>query len=341
MKYINLPDNTTHRLSFYLAMEEFVAKNICCDDCFFMWQVKPSVIFGRNQLIESEVNTEYCKANGISMFRRKSGGGCVYADMSNIMFSYITTETNVNFTFNRYIGMVVAALRKMNVKAVPSGRNDILIDGKKVSGNAFYSIPGHSIVHGTMLYDTDMRNMTGAITPSDEKLISKGVESVRQRITLLKDHTDMTLGEFMIFMRQHLCDESITLTHEDVERIKEIEKEYLTDDFIYGKNPRYSLSRKKRIEGVGDIEIRMEVKNNIIKKVNMLGDFFIAGDIDNGILKHLRDTPLNMKSITEALPEDIESHIPHLKKDILARLIAGETDSETRNPGKQTNKTAE
>lgn len=298
-----------------------------------MWQVKPSVIFGRNQLIESEVNTEYCKANGISMFRRKSGGGCVYADMSNIMFSYVTTETNVNFTFNRYIGMVVAALRKMGVEAVPSGRNDILVDGKKVSGNAFYSIPGHSIVHGTMLYDTDMRNMTGAITPSDEKLISKGVESVRQRITLLKDHTGMTLGEFMDFMRQHLCDESMTLTGEDVERIEDIEKEYLADEFIYGKNPRYSLSRKKRIEGVGDVEIRMEVKNNIIKKVNMLGDFFIAGDIDNGILKHLRDIPLEMKSIIEALPDDIGCHIPHLEKETLARLMAGVADSEAQCEG--------
>lgn len=323
MKYTDLPDDTTHKLSFYLAMEEYVAKNICRDDCFFMWQVSPSVIFGRNQLIENEVNTDYCKANNISMFRRKSGGGCVYADMSNIMFSYITTETNVNFTFNRYTGMVIAALNKMGIKAVPSGRNDIMIDGRKVSGNAFYSIPGRSIVHGTMLYDTDMRNMTGAITPSDEKLLSKGIESVRQRITLLKDYTNMSLAGFMTFIRGFLCDGSISLTDNDVKKIKDIEREYLTDDFIYGKNPRYTLSKKARIEGVGDMEIRMEVKNGIIKKANILGDFFMTGDMDNGILKRLNGVRLDEKSVTEALPDNIDSYVPHLRKETLARLIAG------------------
>nr|CRY94116.1 hypothetical protein [uncultured prokaryote] len=243
MKYITLPEEKTRRLSFYLAMEEFVAYHIDEQDCFFMWQVEPSVIFGRNQLIENEVNIPFCRQHGIQTFRRKSGGGCVYADMSNVMFSYITKDEAVGFTFNKYINMVVLVLRKMGVDAKATGRNDVMIDGRKVSGNAFYHIAqrgkagsGRNIVHGTMLYDTDMENMVGAITPSDAKLVSKGVASVRQRIALLKDYTTMGLGDFKAFVRSNLCNGEIHLTHDDVSVIEEMEKEYLSDDFIYGKD---------------------------------------------------------------------------------------------------------
>ena len=129
MIHTTLPFNQTRRLSFYLAMEEYVARHLNHDDdCFFMWQVNPSVIFGRNQLIEKEVNIDYCKKHHIEMYRRKSGGGCVYADMSNVMFSYITRDENVNFTFNRYINLLVLVLFKMGIDAKADGRNDILID---------------------------------------------------------------------------------------------------------------------------------------------------------------------------------------------------------------------
>lgn len=185
MKYIELPETKVRRLSFYLAMEEFVARYLNEAECFFMWQVNPTVIFGRNQLIENEVNLDYCRANQIETYRRKSGGGCVYADRSNIMFSYITQDINVRFTFDKYLRMVAHVLRKLGVNAEASGRNDIHIDGKKVSGNAFYHLPGKSIVHGTMLFNTDMENLVRSITPSNEKLISKGVESVRQHVTNL------------------------------------------------------------------------------------------------------------------------------------------------------------
>ena len=134
MIYVSLPTTQTRRLSFYLAMEEFVARNInTTDDCFFMWQVEPSVIFGRNQLIENEVNIEYCRQNDIKTYRRKSGGGCVYADMNNIMFSYITQSENVSLTFDRYINMVADMLRSLHIPAEATGRNDIMIHGRKVS----------------------------------------------------------------------------------------------------------------------------------------------------------------------------------------------------------------
>lgn len=302
-------------------MEEYVARHIEAPDCFFMWQVEPSVIFGRNQLIENEVNLDYCRANNIHTYRRKSGGGCVYADMKNIMFSYITDEDNVNFTFNRYINMVVLTLVKLGVDARASGRNDVMIGDRKVSGSAFYRLPGRSIVHSTMLYDTDMRNMVGAITPSNEKLLSKGVESVRQHIALLKDYADISLEDFKAFVRQNLCDGEIMLTETDIRGIEELEQEYLTPAFIYGKNPSYTLVRKRRIDGVGELEARMEVKNDRIKAINLVGDYFLIGALDDQILQPLIGTELREEALQEALKGDTADVIMNLKKEDLIRLL--------------------
>lgn len=321
MTYVDLPDLSQHRLPFYLAMEEFVARELDEDDCLFLWQVQPTVIFGRNQLIESEVNLDYCREHGIQTYRRKSGGGCVYADMGNVMFSYVTKDENVCLTFNRYVNLLVLLLFRMGIEAKATGRNDVLIDGRKVSGNAFYHIPGKSIVHGTMLYDTQMEHMVGSITPSDTKLVSKGVKSVRQHIALLKDHTSMTISEFMAFARRTLCDRSICLTPGQVARIREMEQEYLTDAFIYGRNPRYTIIRRKRIEGVGELEARLEVKNGIIRSADIMGDFFLVGDIEQAILQPLRGCRLEREALQSALPDDMGDIILQLRKDDLIDII--------------------
>ena len=321
MLYITLPDQHTRRLSFYLAMEEYVAKHVKADDCFFMWQVEPSVIFGRNQLIENEVNLDFCRKHHIQTYRRKSGGGCVYADMNNVMFSYITTEEQVGFTFNRYINMIVLMLQRLGVDASPSGRNDVMIGNKKVSGNAFYKIPGHSIVHGTMLYDTDMLNMAGAITPPDTKLISKGIKSIHQRVDFLKNYLTISLPEFKDFVHRHLCDEDFTLNEKDIQQIEQMEQEYLSDEFIYGKNPHYTLVKKRRIEGVGDFEARIELKNNIIKKVNLMGDYFLIGDLDQGLLDKLKDVPLDAGALNRILPDRIDDIIMNLMKADFIELL--------------------
>ena len=314
MKYVALPVEKVRRLSFYLAMEEYVARRIDEQDLFFMWQVEPSVIFGRNQLIENEVNLKFCRERGIKTYRRKSGGGCVYADMNNVMFSYVTKDEAVGFTFNRYINMVVLVLQNLGVDAKASGRNDVMIGDRKVSGNAFYHIPGGSIVHGTMLYDTDMVNMVGAITPTDEKLLSKGVASVRQRIALLKDYINLDIEQFKTFVRNNLCQGEIVLNEEDIRGIEEIEKDYLTDEFIYGNNPKYTIVRKRRIETVGDFEVRIEMKNGEIKGMVMLGDYFIVGDIDDTILRPLKGVRLEREALEKALPEQLDTAILNLRK---------------------------
>lgn len=225
MKYITLPETLkgdTH-LSFYLAMEEYVARNIDEPDCFFMWQVGPTVIFGRNQVMQNEVNTLYCRQHGIEVFRRKSGGGCVYADKDNIMLSYISKSDNVPFTFNRFMTMLIFVLQQLGVRAVGTTHNDVMIGDRKVCGTAFYQLPGRSIVHSTMLYDTNMEHMLNAITPGPEKLEKKGIQSVRQRITFLKDHTTLSLDEIKTLIRQTLCDGEVMLTNQHIKDIEQIE----------------------------------------------------------------------------------------------------------------------
>ena len=233
MKYIALPTNENRQLSFYLAMEEYVARHMREPDCFFMWQVAPTVIFGRNQVVENEVNLEYCREHDIRVVRRKSGGGCVYADMDNLMLSMVTDGDNVGFTFNRFVTMIQLALHKIGVTATSTAHNDIMIGDRKVCGTAFYQLPGRSIVHSTMLYDTNMQHMLNAITPSAEKLEKKGIQSVRQRITLLKDHTPLSLDEIKQKIRDTLCDGELVLTEEQVAGIEEIEQTYLKQDFIH------------------------------------------------------------------------------------------------------------
>ena len=232
MKYISLPFQEIRPLSFYLAMEEYVARHLDEPECFFMWQVKPSVIFGRNQVAENEVNIDYCREHGIRVYRRKSGGGCVYADMDNLMLSYVADGGNVGFTYNKFMGMILLVLRKLGIEAVGSDHNDIMIGERKVCGTAFYQLPGRGIVHSTMLYDTNMVHMLNAITPGPEKLQKKGIQSVRQRITLLKDHTSLSLDEVKAIIRETLCQGDCSLTTAQVTEIEQLEQTYLHDDFI-------------------------------------------------------------------------------------------------------------
>ena len=210
-----------------------MARHLDEPEGFFMWQVAPSVIFGRNQVVENEVNVDYCREHGISMYRRKSGGGCVYADMDNLMLSYISEGENVGLAFNRFVNMVLLVLRKLGIAATGTSHNDVMIGDHKVCGTACYHVSGKSIVHSTMLYDTNMQHMTNAITPSKEKLQKKGIESVRQRITLLKDYTTLESVEALkTFIRETLCVGERMLAEQEVREIEALEQSYLREEFI-------------------------------------------------------------------------------------------------------------
>ncbi len=229
MKNVVLPDKKERSLAFYLAMEEFMAEHVE-DEAFFVWRVGPTVIIGRNQDLEAEVNLEYCRNHGVHVVRRKSGGGCVYSDKGNIMVSYISPRGVVSEVFDRYLSAMTACLRTLGLKAEKSGRNDILVEGRKVSGNAFHQLPDRSIVHGTLLYDTDFEALEEAIRPPVEKLERHGVASVRQRVGNLKRYMAgspvQSVEALERYLVDYFCEGEVVLTEEDVNTIEKIEKSY-------------------------------------------------------------------------------------------------------------------
>ena len=326
MKYILLPKpDTIHQLPFYFAVEEYVARHYTDDDYFMGWRVNPTVMLGRNQLIDNEVNTDYCKEHKIDIFRRKSGGGCIYADKGCIQFSYISRTVNANEAFADYMQRMADLLKGLKIDAQLSGRNDILINETKVSGCAFYQLSNRSILHNSLLFDTQLDHLSNALTPAKEKLQSKGVASVRQRVTNVATYTQLDILAFMDYVRQEMCGtEVLKLTEEDMKEVAEIEKELASDDFIYGKNPKYSLVRKHRFEGVGTLEAHIELKNNIIGSINMVGDYFLLGDIDHDFLSLLKGCEFTREAVEERLDGiDLSTIIRGLKLRQFLRLLFG------------------
>ena len=326
MKYILLPKpDTIHQLPFYFAVEEYVARHYTDDDYFMGWRVNPTVMLGRNQLIDNEVNTDYCKEHKIDIFRRKSGGGCIYADKGCIQFSYISRAVNANEAFAAYMQRMADLLKGLKIDAQLSGRNDILINGTKVSGCAFYQLSNRSVLHNSLLFDTQLDHLSNALTPAKEKLQSKGVASVRQRVTNVATYTQLDILAFMDYVRQEMCGtEVLELTEEDMKEVAEIEKELSSDDFVYGKNPKYSLVRKHRFEGVGTLEAHIELKNNIIGSINMVGDYFLLGDIDHDFLSLLKGCEFTREAVEERLENiDLSTIIRGLKLRQFLRLLFG------------------
>lgn len=326
MKYILLPKpDTIHQLPFYFAVEEYVARHYTEDDYFMGWRVNPTVMLGRNQLIDNEVNTDYCKEHKIDIFRRKSGGGCIYADKGCIQFSYISRSVNANKAFADYMQRMADLLKGLKIDAQLSGRNDILINETKVSGCAFYQLSNRSVLHNSLLFDTQLDHLSNALTPAKEKLQSKGVASVRQRVTNVSTYTQLDILAFMDYVRQEMCGtEVLELTEEDMKEVAEIEKELSSDDFVYGKNPKYSLVRKHRFEGVGTLEAHIELKNNIIGSINMVGDYFLLGDIDHDFLSLLKGCEFTREAVEERLENiDLSTIIRGLKQRQFLRLLFG------------------
>lgn len=326
MKYILLPKpDTIHQLPFYFAVEEYVARHYTDDDYFMGWRVNPTVMLGRNQLIDNEVNTDYCKEHKIDIFRRKSGGGCIYADKGCIQFSYISRAVNANETFAAYMQRMADLLKGLKIDAQLSGRNDILINETKVSGCAFYQLSNRSVLHNSLLFDTQLDHLSNALTPAKEKLQSKGVASVRQRVTNVATYTQLDILAFMDYVRQEMCGtEVLELTEEDMKGVAEIEKELSSDDFVYGKNPKYSLIRKHRFEGIGTLEAHIELKNNIIGSINMVGDYFLLGDIDHDFLSLLKGCEFTREAVEERLEDiDLSTIIRGLKLRQFLRLLFG------------------
>ena len=186
MKVIHFSEGLS--LSEYLLKEQDLVKSVQ-EPTLFTWMVSPTVIYGRHQRAEVEVNETYCREHGIAVVQRKSGGGCVYADEGNLMISFISPSTHSEQVFAQFLAMVAQALQAKGLPAVTTAHNDILVDGRKVSGCACFTAPTGTIVHGTMLYDVNLEAMLAAITPTTDKLAKHGVASVRQRVANLRELT--------------------------------------------------------------------------------------------------------------------------------------------------------
>ena len=322
MKYVNIQDKQDRPLPFYLAMEEYLAKNLDDEELWFMWVVSPTVIVGRNQILDREVDLAYCRNHGIDVCRRKSGGGCVYADRNNVMFSYISRSSNVSTTFTRYTSGIVTMLKGLGLDASATGRNDILVNGLKVSGSAFYHMPDRSIVHGTMLYDTDFDNMSHAIRPPVDKLRVHGVQSVPQRITTLKPLIPHSLNDFMEYAKRSMSTGEYDLTDNDICNIEQIMAGYLKPDWIEGrKRVPATLHNRVRIDGVGTVEVNAVVTDRYISDFQLFGDFFPLADLD-WLCRKLTGVAYDREAVESVLDgTDMGSYIAGLNKETFLNLI--------------------
>ncbi len=331
MKNLVLPFAGTRPLAFYLAMEEWAARNLPPDEYFFAWRVAPTVICGRNQDIEAEVDLGYCRDHGIDVVRRRSGGGCVFADMDNWMFSYITPSYDVATTFSRYTTMIAGMLRSLGFDAVATGRNDIVIGSRKVAGNAFYHLPGRAIVHGTMLCNIDTRHMSRAITPSKAKLESKAVQSAQARVTSLAENgLAMSVAEFGDYAVSTLTDGCIRLTEDDVAAIDKIAARYSDPAWLARRGkaqrrpaPEPTICRSRRFEGVGEIRADITLDDaGLIINLNLSGDFFVTGDIFAEITSRLRNRPYKREELTRLFADiDVSATITGLSTAMFIDLL--------------------
>ncbi len=180
----------------YLAMEADMVKTIQ-EPTVFTWVVSPTVIYGRHQLREQEVNEAYCASHGVRVVQRQSGGGCVYADRGNLMVSFVSPSTHSQEVFDAFLMLLSGALRDLGYDAVTTAHNDVLVAGRKVAGTACYTTPTGTVVHASMLYDVNLTDLEAAITPSEAKLAKHAVASVRQRVRNLREIRD--LGDMALF----------------------------------------------------------------------------------------------------------------------------------------------
>lgn len=321
MKLVDLTAMNRHDGPFYFAVEEFLAKSMNDEDeFFFTWMMDPCVIIGRNQVLQNEVNETFMKDHGFPVWRRPSGGGAVYADLNCVMFSFITSHYNNQMVFDAYLGKVVAVFKQMGLNAEFTGRNDLLVDGLKFSGNSFYRYKNHVVLHGSILFDINIEHLVKAITPSDEKLISKGIASVRQRVTNIEDRLPYDKQGMIDFMSEHLCSEKTTLNPKQLSEVNTLAKRYASREWIYGKSPPYTMIKKKKYPA-GNIELHLDIKEGNIKAVHWYGDYFTLQSVDE-LTTLLVDKPYEKTILSDALKSiDVSQFIFRFTTEELLDLL--------------------
>lgn len=315
-----------------LAIEIFLLQEMKVDEPILLFYInEPSIIIGRNQNTIEEINKDYVDDHGIHVVRRFSGGGAVYHDFGNLNFSFIMPDDGNSFRdFEKLTKPIVQALHEMGVEGAQlKGRNDLVIDDMKFSGNAMYATNGRMFAHGTIMFDSDINEVVNALKVRKDKIESKGIKSIRSRVTnikpfLPKDKQDMTTEAFReeILLKIFGVDsvdqvKTYTLTEEDWVKINEIsDKYYRSWDWNYGKSPAFDIERRKRFP-IGSIEVRFNVQEGKITEAKIYGDFFGLGDIadveqafigtryDKSALKDVIDQIDVKKYFGNITPEDL------------------------------------
>lgn len=286
--------NENHDPRINLAIEIFLLQEMKVDEPILLFYInEPSIIIGRNQNTIEEINQEYVDAHGIHVVRRFSGGGAVYHDFGNLNFSFIMPDDGNSFRdFEKLTKPIVQALHEMGVEGAQlKGRNDLVIEDMKFSGNAMYATNGRMFAHGTIMFDSDINEVVNALKVRKDKIESKGIKSIRSRVTnikpfLPKDKQEMTTEAFReeILLKIFGVDsvdqvKTYTLTDEDWVKINEISDKYYRNwDWNYGKSPAFDIERRKRFP-IGSIEVRFNVQEGKITEAKIYGDFFGLGDI--------------------------------------------------------------
>lgn len=301
--------NDSNNAYFNIALEEFILKkSLKTGETYVILYINdPAIIIGKHQNTIEEVNREYVKENNIYVVRRMSGGGAVYHDEGNLNFSYILKagKEEVN-NFQKFTQPVIKALDKMGIQAKLSGRNDLTIDGKKFSGNAQYYQKNRLLHHGTLLFNSQMSNLANSLNVKAEKIQSKGIKSVRSRVTNIIDYLEekRSIEEFKELLIKYLFeDEEVQeyhLTEEDLAAVEQLVKEkYSTWQWNWGESPAFDLERSKRFP-IGLIDVRLNVKEGYITHCKIFGDFFGSGNVED-IENILIGTKYKEEDITEAL----------------------------------------
>ncbi len=287
MIYVKNYSNNPH---FNLALEEYFLKSLRGEEYFILWQNEPAIIIGRNQNALEEINKAYVEENNIKVVRRLSGGGAVYHDLGNLNFTFIVNADRSNTNnFKKFTDSIVSSLEKIGVKAEFTGRNDITIDCKKFSGNSQYYFKDRLLHHGTILFNSDLSVVQSALQVKMEKIESKGIKSVRSRVTNVYPYLKkkVSVDEFKeilihsIFEYKGIPYTEYELKQSDVDEIQRLADErYATWSWTYGESPEFNIEKSKRYP-FGQLNIKLNVKDGKIKTMGIYGDFFANKDLLN------------------------------------------------------------
>lgn len=273
---------------FNLAAEEYLLKEKA-DECFMLWRNEPCIVIGKNQNTLSEINIDYVKKNNITVVRRLSGGGAVFHDLGNINFTFIVNDTEDSFNnFEKFTRPIIEVLKGLNINAAFSGRNDLTIDGKKFSGNAQYNYKNRVLHHGTLLFSSNMSDLSGALKVRPIKFEGKGVKSVASRVTNIREHLKepISVMEFKDLIMNYIMYSNYgkafyEFSDEDLKAINKLKDEkYSSWDWNYGSSPKYSFINTKKYSG-GNVEFNLNVEKGIIKGIRIFGDFFGKRDVSD------------------------------------------------------------